>query len=127
MKPLFIIFNSDLIQSIGAFSAHVFADDLNILIRAPIEKKLEQMINFPEQEGTRVCSRLFEYSKKWKQPINVSKSVYQIFHTQLKLREVTIKMNSAPIECVKHFKYLGYTWTDRLSMHNLVRHCLDEV
>jgi hypothetical protein len=26
------------------------------------------MINFLEEEGTRICSQVFAYSKKWKQP-----------------------------------------------------------
>jgi hypothetical protein len=36
------------------------------------------------QEGVRICDQIFAYSKKWKQPINVSKTVAQLFYTQTK-------------------------------------------
>jgi hypothetical protein len=78
---LFIVFHADLIQCTGAFSAHIFADDLNVLIRVPIERKLEPMLQFLETEGSKVCNMLYEYSCKWKQPINVAKTVYQIFYS----------------------------------------------
>jgi hypothetical protein len=124
---LFIVFHSDLIQYTGAFSTHIFADDLNVLIRAPIEKKLEPMMQFLEQKDTKVSNKLFGYAKLWKQPINISKSVYQVFHTQVTLHSLTILMNNTPLQCVNDFKYLGYTWTSKLSMRKSVANCLEKV
>ena len=40
------------------------------------------MIEILEDEGTKVCNKIAHYSKKWKQPINISKAVVQIFHSQ---------------------------------------------
>ncbi|CAF1542972.1 unnamed protein product, partial [Didymodactylos carnosus] len=71
---LFIVFHSDLISCIGAHAGHVFADDLNVLIIPPINKKLKPMLEYLEKEGTKVCNELAGYSKRWKQPINVAKT-----------------------------------------------------
>jgi hypothetical protein len=98
-----------------------------VLIRAPIEKKLEPMMKFLEQEGTEVSNKLYVYAKMWKQPINIAKSVYQVFHTQVTLRPLSVLMNNIPLECVKDFKYLGYTWTSKLSMRKSVTNCLEKV
>ena len=111
---LFIVYHSDLINYLGAHSGHLFADDLGILIRSPIMKNLAPIIQYLEKEGKRICNQVYAYSKKWKQPINVSKTVAQLFHTQVKKPVVNVTMNGEKIELVKEFKYLEFTWTDRL-------------
>ncbi len=98
-----------------------------MLIRAPIEKKLELMLQFLEKEGTNVCNELFQYARRCKQPINVSKSVYQVFHSQINLRCLIVTNNNIPLECVNEFKYLGYNWTSKLSTRKTVANCLEKV
>jgi Reverse transcriptase (RNA-dependent DNA polymerase) len=90
---LFIVFHCDLINCLGAHSGHIFADDLSVLIRPPIMKKLAPMIQYLENEGTRISNQLYTYSKKWKQPINISKTVAQLFHTQVERPVLNITMN----------------------------------
>ena len=124
---LFIVFHSDLINCLGAHSCHLFADDLNVLIKPPIMKKLCPMIEYLEKEGTRICEQVFKYSKKWKQPINISKTVVQLFHTQIRRPTLNISMNGEKIELVKEFKYLGFTWTDKLSLKPTVDKCVGNV
>ena len=68
---LFIIFHSDLTTVLGAHSVHLFADDLNVLIRPPILKNCTPMIEYLEREGTKICNQISKYARKWKQPINV--------------------------------------------------------
>jgi len=41
---LLVVFHSDLIHNRCSFPAHIFADDLKVLIRAAVEKKLELML-----------------------------------------------------------------------------------
>ena len=124
---LFIVFHCDLIKCIGAHSGHIFADDLCVLIRPPISKKLAPMIEFLEKEGTRICDRIFAYSKKWKQPINVSKTVAQVFHTQIKKPLLNIEMDGKKLEVVNEFKYLGFTWTDKVSLKPTVDRCIGNI
>ena len=124
---LFIVYHSDLINCLGAQSGHLFADDLGILIRPSIMKNLAPMIQYLENEGTRIYNQVYVYSKKWKQPINVSKTVAQLFHTQVERLIVNVSMNGEKIELVKEFKYLGFTWTDRLSLKPTVEKCIGNI
>jgi hypothetical protein len=55
------------------------------------------------------------------------KTVFQVFHSQIKLPEVEVKMNKASLEMVKSFKYLGFTWTDKLSLKPTVDKCLESI
>jgi hypothetical protein len=78
-------------------------------------KNSDPMIDYLEIEGTRICEQAFKYFKKWKQPINISKTVVQLFHTQMQRPILNIIMNGEKIELVKEFKHLGFTWTDKLN------------
>jgi len=124
---IFIVFHSDLVKRTGAFSTHIFADDLCVFIRVPIEKKLEPMLQVLEKEGTEVCNELFQYSRKWKQPINITKTVYQVFHKQIKIRPLEILMNKVPLQKVDEFNYLGYNWTSKLSMGKTIAYSLERI
>jgi len=124
---LFVVFHCDLIACTGAHSSHLFADDLSVLIRPPIQKKLCPMIEYLTQEGTRVCNKISAYSKRWKQPINVSKTVAQLFYPQVKMPVVSITMDGHRINMVKEFKYLGFTWTNELSLKPTVDRCLENI
>jgi hypothetical protein len=124
---LFVVFHCDLIVCTGAHSSHLFADDLSVLIRPPIQKELSSMIDYLTQEGTRVCNKISAYSRRWKQPINVSKTVAQLFYPQVRMPVVSITMNGQRIDMVKEFKYLGFTWTNKLSLKPTVDRCLENI
>jgi hypothetical protein len=123
---LFIVYHCDLIHCLGAHSAHIFADDLCVLIRAPIIKRLSPITEYLEKEGTKVCSRVAEYAKKRKQPINVQKTVGQIFYSQIERPKVEIYMEGQKLEIVDKFKYLGFTWTSKLSLKPTIDQCLEK-
>jgi len=80
---LFIVYHCDLVACVGAHSSHIFADDLNVWIAQPICRRLKPMIKYLEEEGTRVCNNIAKYSRDWKQTINLSKTVVQVFHSQV--------------------------------------------
>lgn len=124
---VFILYHADIIRNVEGFSTHLFADDLSTLITPPIQKNYQDMIKFIQSAGTRICQNLFQYSIKWKQPINVSKTVVQIFHSQVKKPVVSLRMNNTELETVTSFKYLGFTWTDKLSLKPTVDKCLENV
>jgi len=124
---VFITYHADLIKMTNAFSTHLFADDLCTLIVPPIDKKYKTMMDFIEIEGTRISQNLFDYACKWQQPINVTKTVFQIFHTQVNEQEVKVKMDNIELEKVRIFKYLGFTWSDKLSLKPTVDLCLNQI
>ena len=51
---LFIVYHSDLIHCAGAHSGHIYADDLSILVKAPITRNLSAAIEFLEKDGSKV-------------------------------------------------------------------------
>jgi hypothetical protein len=124
---LFIVFHSDLVACLGAHSGHLFADDLSVLIRAPLQKAFGPLVRYLEIEGTKLCERIAKYSETWKQPINVEKTVAQVFYSQVKKPEVDIFMQGQRLETVSSFKYLGFTWTSKLSLKPTVNRCLDNI
>ena len=121
---IFIVFHADLVKCTGAFSTHLFADDLNTLIVPPVTKNLKEMLDFLNEKGTQISQEIFEYAVRWKQPVNVTKTVVQVFHSQVKKPQIDIKMNNCPLESVKLFKYLGFTWSDKMSLRPTVDKCL---
>ena len=124
---LFVVYHCDLVAYLGAHSNHIFADDLSVLITPPINRELKPMIKFLEEEGMKICNNIAEYSRKWKQPINLSKTVIQIFHTQVQRPTVNIHMDGQKLEVVNKFKYLGFTWTDKMSLKPTIDEAVEKI
>ncbi|CAF2267304.1 unnamed protein product [Rotaria magnacalcarata] len=124
---LFIVYHCDLVTFLGAYSSHIFADDLNVLISPPICRGIKPMLKLLEDEGTKLCSKIANYSKKWKQPINLSKTVVQVFHPQVQNPVVDIYMEGKKLEVVKEFKYLGFTWINKMSLKPLIDKTLENI
>jgi hypothetical protein len=124
---LFVVYHCDLVKCFGAHSGHLFADDLCVLIRPPLQKSFKALVLYLEVEGTKVSTEIAQYSVLWKQPINFSKCVAQIFHSQVKKPEVNIYMAGRKLEIVKTFKYLGFTWTDKLSLKPTINLSLEKI
>ena len=124
---LFIVYYCDIVSCVDAHSSHIFADDLNVRISPPICGGIKPMIKFLEDEGTKVCNKIAQYSKKWKQPINISKTVEQIFHSQVQNPLVDVYMQGQRLELVKEFKYLGFTWINKMSLKPTVDRILENI
>ena len=122
---IFVIYHCDLISCLGAHSGHLFADDLSVLIRAPIAKAYAPLVKYLEMEGSRVCEKIYEYSNSWKQPINIGKTVAQVFYSQIEKPMVDIRMRGHKIAQVDTFKYLGFTWSSKLSLKSTVDKCIE--
>jgi hypothetical protein len=60
-------------------------------------------------------------------PINLSKTVVQVFHSQVEYPVVNIYMEEQQLEAVKEFKYLGFTWTDKLSLKPTIDKTLENI
>ena len=90
-------------------------------------KSLSRMMEYMGQEETRICHSLVEYSKKWKQPINVQKTVGQIFYTRIEQSKIELYMAEQCLKLVNKFKYLGFTWTSKLSLKSTIDQCLEKV
>ncbi|CAF4157481.1 unnamed protein product, partial [Rotaria magnacalcarata] len=124
---LFIVYHCDLVACVGAHSSHIFADDLNIFIFPPICREIKSMIKFLKEEGTKICNQIANYSKKWKQLVNVSKTVAQIFHSQVQNPIINVFMDGKKLEVVKEFKYLGFAWTNKMSLKPTIDKTLENI
>ena len=98
-----------------------------MLIRAPIQKSFTRLINFLEVEGSRVCDRIVDYSKRWKQPINVDKTVTQFFFSQVQNSEINIYMLGQKLGIVDTFKYLEFTWATKLPLKSTVYKSIEKI
>ena len=123
---LFIVYHCDLIQCLGAHSGHLFVDDLSVPIKAPVMKSLNSVKGYMEIEGNTVCNKVAAYAIKWKQPINVQKTVAQIFYSQVHRPDIKIEMEGVRLEIVDKFKYLGFTSTSKMSLKPTVDQCLSK-
>ena len=85
------------------------------------------MIKFLEDEGTKVCNKIAQYSKKWKQLINISKTVMKIFHSQVQNPLVDVYMQGQRLELVKEFKHLVFTWTNKMSLKPTIDRILENI
>ncbi len=97
-------------------TTHIFADELGALIVPSIDKDLIKIIEFIDRKGIQIVQNLLEYSHRWKQPINVSRTVVQFFHNQIVHSIVEIHMGNKLLENVGPFIYFGCCWTDKLSL-----------
>ena len=85
------------------------------------------MIKFLEDEETKVYNKIAHYSKKWKQPINISKTVVQIFHSQVQNPIVDVYTRGQRLELVREFKYLGFTWTNKMFLKPTIDRILENI
>lgn len=79
----------------------IFADDLCVVVTPPISIKLVPMLEFLEREGSRVRQQIYDYARTWKQPINIEKTVGQLFYTQVKKASINLEMNGQKLELGK--------------------------
>ncbi len=85
------------------------------------------MITFLEEERAKICNKIANYSKKCKQTINLSKTVVQVFHSQVQNPVVDLYIQGQRLEVVKEFKYLGFTWTNKMSLKPTIDKTLENI
>jgi hypothetical protein len=88
---------------------------------------MKLMNKFLEEEGTKICNKIAAYSKKWKQPVNLSKTVVQVIHSQVKHFIVDVYMEGRRLNLVKEFKYLVFTWSNKMSSKPTINRTLENI
>ena len=63
-----------------------------MLTYAPVTRSLPAIEEYLEKEGKSACDKIANYANKWKQPININKTVGQIFYSQIKQPKVKVVM-----------------------------------
>ena len=68
----------------------------------------------------RDMEKLYEYTQKWHQPVNVKKTEYVIFHRAVQTPAMTIKYDEEDIMKKTSYRYLGYRLEARLSFQQML-------
>ena len=113
---LFTIYHHDILDALSTIHwKHLFADDLAILFTPSSYMSSSYMINALTEQIEHVLHHLINYSIKWKQPINFSKTNWLLFHRQVVPLLPNIICDGHNIEHVKKYKYLGTILDAKLS------------
>ena len=78
---LFLLFHCELFQRIpSATHAHLFADDLALIVNASPWWHRSEFASQMQQTGQKALNEVQAYAAEWKQPINFSKTEWQWIH-----------------------------------------------
>jgi len=88
-------------------NTHLFVDDLAILIKGSIEKKLSRNIVQLEEHAKIAMTALEKFSKDILLPVNIGKTKVMLFHNVVAPQHPNVYFMNQKIEYVDKFKYLG--------------------
>lgn len=113
---LFLLYHCEIPQRISSASySHFYADDLALIIHAfPWWHRSEFASNL-QHIGQFALNQIQEYATEWKQPINISKTMWQWIHRWVFLPQIFLTMGQHPIRRASTLKYLGFYVDERLS------------
>ena len=89
------------------FCSHLFADDVAVVIKGQIEKRLSDNIDDLEKQAKIAMSLLEKYSKNLLLPVNVRKTKAMLVHSTVSPTNPKVFFENKMIETVSSFKYLG--------------------
>ena len=95
-------------------SAHLFADDLALLLTSFLKKKFSLNIKDLEKHGNKTMKKLEKYADDHLLPVNVLKTKALLVHNIISLSLLKIKYKKKRIEFVNSFKYFGVTISTKL-------------
>jgi hypothetical protein len=86
---------------------HLFADDLTLIIKGALEKRLFENIEYLRFQAKAVLEGLERFSDNYLLPVNVVKTKAMLVHSAVVVPKPEIKYKGVPIEYVTTFKCLG--------------------
>jgi hypothetical protein len=89
------------------FNTHLLADDLAILIKGSIEKKLSRNIVQLEEHAKIAMTALEKFSKDILLPFNIGQTKAMLFHNVVSPQHPNVYFMNQKIEYVDKFKYRG--------------------
>ena len=115
---LFILFHHDILNSVANIHfKHLYADDLAVVLSPSPFWPFEILIHRLAEQIENAVHDLHKYSVMWKQPLNLKKTSWNLFHRQVSPRIPPIKCCNVEIEHVTKFKYLGAILDSKLSFN----------
>jgi hypothetical protein len=115
---LFIIFHYDLLNAVSSLHfKHLYADDLAVVITPSATWSSKVLIPYLSKQVSNIINDLVSYATTWKQPLNVNKTYWTLFHRQISPKIPIVYCQNNIIEHVPKFKYLGVILGARLSFN----------
>ncbi|CAM4791024.1 unnamed protein product [Rotaria magnacalcarata] len=107
--------------------SHLFADDLTIVIKGALERRLSDNIKYLEKQAEDILKSLEKFADDYILPVNISKTKAMVIHSAVATDKPKIEYKNVPIKYVKSFKYLGIEIGTKLGWGNFVNNRLKKV
>ncbi|CAF3241985.1 unnamed protein product [Rotaria socialis] len=107
--------------------SHLFADDLTIVIKGALERRLSDNIKYLEKQAKEILKSLEKFADDYILPVNVSKTKAMVIHSAVVTEKPKIEYKNVQIKYVKSFKYLGIEIGTKLGWGNFVNNRLKKV
>jgi hypothetical protein len=101
-------------------NVHLYVDDLAIAYIPSIYLNHRKQIEDVERIMNCDLEKLYKYTIKWHQPVNVSKTEYVIYHRAVQSPNLKILYNGTPLSKKPNYKYLGFRLDAKLAFHHLL-------
>jgi Reverse transcriptase (RNA-dependent DNA polymerase) len=86
---------------------HLFADDLTLIIKGALEKRLSDNIIYIQNQSKVILNAFETFSDNYLLPVNVGKTKAMLVHNAVSVSKPMIEYKGVLIEYVSNFKCLG--------------------
>ena len=101
---------------IAKVDTHLFADDLTIIVKGALEKRLSENVRYIEKQARPVMKSLEKFSNDYLLSVNISKTKAMMIHSAVTAEQPKVKYKGSLIEYVNNFKFLGVEIGTKLGM-----------
>ena len=109
------------------FCSHLFADDLAIVLKGSLEKRLSDNIIYLEEQAKVAMKELLKFSIDMLQPVNVAKTKVMLVHDVVAPTKPNVFFDDKRIDYVKYFKYLGVEIRTKLGWGEFIKDRLAKI
>ena len=87
--------------------SHLYVDDLTLVIKGALEKKLSENITYLEEQARNTMLTLAKFADDHILPVNIEKTKIILVHSAVAPLRSSIEYKNVQIQYVNNFKYLG--------------------
>ncbi|CAF4375739.1 unnamed protein product, partial [Rotaria magnacalcarata] len=88
-------------------NCHLFADDLTMVIKGAMEKKLSDNLIYIQNQAKIVLQSLEKFAYEHNLPVNTKKTKAMLIHSTVAVEKPELFYKNVKIEYVKTYKFLG--------------------
>ncbi|CAM4908212.1 unnamed protein product [Rotaria socialis] len=99
-------------------NCHLFADDLTMVIKGALEKKLSDNLIYIQNQAKIVLQSLEKFAYDHNLPVNTKKTKAMLIHSTVAVEKPDLFYKNVKIEYVKTYKFLGVEIGTKLGLVN---------